>query len=145
MVPAGVVFSVVSLTDVHTLPFARHRQNDKSKIEQKSIDLCGIASIGNILSSFGGLSLIESHSTKHACFVCTLSAALAAKCAIPSGESAKQCGPRATASQILDFDHGLLVFVGHPNVAHSFNNLAAGCWSARPDGHMELRWVGQAA
>jgi hypothetical protein len=70
---------------------------------------------------------MESHCTKRAWFVCTFSAALTANCAIASGKSDKQCGPLVTASHILVFDHNLLVFVGHPNVAHSRNKLAAGC------------------
>ncbi len=145
MVPAEAVFLVVSFTDSRTPPFLRHRQNDKSKIDQKSFDLCGIAAIGDIFRSFGGLSLMESHCTKHAWFICTFSGALAAKCAIASGESTEQCGPLATASHILVFNHGLPVFVGHPSVAHSCNKLAVGCWIARPVGHMEFWWGGQAA
>jgi hypothetical protein len=103
---------LVSFTDEQTPPFARRNRNDKSKIEQNSFDMCGIAAIGDTLSSVGGPSLIESHSTNRACFVRTFSLASTAKCLIASGESAKQCGPRSTASQISFFDHGLPVFVG---------------------------------
>ncbi len=127
MAPARAVFSVVLFTDAQTLPFLRYRRRDESKIDQRSFELCRIAAIGNIFSSFGGLSLMESHCTRRAWFFCTFSVALAAKCAIASGESAEQCGPLATASHILVFNHGLSVFVGHLNVAHSRSKLAAGC------------------
>jgi hypothetical protein len=71
MAPAGAVFLVVLLTAEQTLLFARHKRNDKSKMEQKAFNLCGIAAIGNIFSSFGGLSLMVSQSTNLAWFVRT--------------------------------------------------------------------------
>ncbi len=144
MASAGAVILVVLLTAERTPLFARHKQNDKSKMEQKALDLCGIAAIGDIFSSFGGLSLMVSQSTNLAWFVCTFLSASAVKCAIASGDSAEQCGPRSIALQISDLDHGLPVFVGHPKVAQSLSSLAAGWWSACPLGHMEFQCGGQA-
>ncbi len=118
MAPSGAVFLVVSLTAERTPLIARRKQNDKSKMEQKAFDLCGIAAIGNIFISFGGLSLMVSQSTNLAC---TFLSASAAKCAIASEDSAEQCGPRSIALQISDLDHGLPVFVGHPKVAQSLS------------------------
>ena len=139
MAPAGAVFSVVLFTEAWIPPFLRRRRKDKSRMDRKSLDLCGMAAIRDILSSFGGLSLMESYSTSRACFVRTFSAALVLKCAIASGDRAELCGPLATASHISSFVHGLPVCVGHPNVAQSLSNSAAGCCSASPFGHIEFR------
>jgi hypothetical protein len=89
MAPAGAVFSVVSLTEARTPQFVRQRRKDRSRIEQKSLYLCGIAAIGEIFSSLGGLSLMSSHCTRRACFMRTFSIASALKCAIALGERAK--------------------------------------------------------
>jgi hypothetical protein len=72
-------------------------------MERKAFDLCGIAAIGDIFSSFGGLSLMVSQSTNLAWFVRTFLSASAAKCAIASGDSAERCGPRSIALQLADF------------------------------------------
>ena len=55
--------SELSLTDPSLLPFTAISK-DRSKIIQKSLDLCGIAAIGEILKFFGGLCLILSHRTR---------------------------------------------------------------------------------
>ena len=110
--PACAVFSVFLLTDARTPPFCSRRRKDKSRIDQNSFDLCGIAAIGDILSSGGGLSFILSQSTRRACFVCTFSSASALKCFIAAGERAERWGPRATASHISSFYHGFPCMLG---------------------------------
>ena len=100
--------------------------------------MCGIAAIGDIFNSLGGLSFIKSQSTILACFVCTFSAASIVKCLIVSLDSADQECPLSTASHISSFVHGCPVFVGQPNCAHSVSVGAAGCSRARPEGHMEF-------
>ncbi len=57
----------------------------------------------------------------------TFSTLSVAKCASASGDRDDWWGPRATASHISSFDHGLPVFVGHPSCAHSDNSSPAGC------------------
>ncbi len=81
-------FSVVSLPDASTPPFFSLGRKDKSRIEQNAFDLCGIATIGEIFNSLGGLSLISSHGTMRARLVRTFSAASSAKCEMASGMSA---------------------------------------------------------
>ncbi len=81
-------FSIVSLTDASTPPFFSLSQKDNSRIKQNAFDLCGIAAIGEISNSLGGLSLILSHATMRAWLVCTFSATSSAKCAMASGMSA---------------------------------------------------------
>jgi hypothetical protein len=101
MAPLGTLFSVVSFTATRMPPLASRNRNDRSRIDRKAFDLCGIAAIGDILSLCGGLSFILSHTKRRACFVQIFSVISSAKCASASGESADRCGPLATASQIL--------------------------------------------
>ena len=115
----------------------------ESQTKQQALDLCGIAAIGDIFNSLGGLSFIDSQSTILACFVQTFSAALIAKCSIALLDSADWWGPLSTASHISSFVHGCHFFVGQPNCAHSVSVGAAGCSRARPEGHMEFRYGGR--
>jgi len=55
----GAVFMVVELTDGTIPPCFSRRMNEKSRIEQNCFDFWGIAAIGEIFSSAGGLSLME--------------------------------------------------------------------------------------
>jgi hypothetical protein len=48
--PFGAVLTVVSFTDGRMPPFFNHRLNDRSRIDRKPLDLCGMAAIGEILS-----------------------------------------------------------------------------------------------
>ncbi len=142
MAPARAVFLVVSFTAASTTSFLRHSQNDNSKMEQNTFDLCGIAAMGEIFSSLGGSCYIESHGTSRACFVLIFLAVSAAKCLMASGDKADWCGPHLTASHISSFAHGRPIFVGHPNCDHSKRMSAAGCCSARPARHIKLRCTG---
>jgi hypothetical protein len=90
MAPAGAIFSVVLLMEARTPTFLRRSRKDRSRIERKSLDLCGIAAIGEIFSSLGGLSLMSSHRTSRACFMHTFSIASVLKCAIALGERAER-------------------------------------------------------
>ena len=56
--PAGAVFSLFLLTD-GTLPWGIiSREKAKSRMDRKSLDLCGIAEIGETFIYSGFLSLI---------------------------------------------------------------------------------------
>ncbi len=138
MAPLGALLMVVSLTADKTPPFLRHKWKDKSKIDLKAFDLCGIAAIGEILFCGGGLSLILSHAIRHACLVCSFSLISSAKCLSASGDLADQCGPHSTASHISSFVHWHPVRVGNPNVAQSRRSFAAGWFNARPVGHIKF-------
>ena len=69
----------------------------------------GIAAMGKILSSVGGLFLMASHSTTQACFDRTFSLISATKCLSASGVSADWWDQRAIASSISEIDRGLPV------------------------------------
>jgi hypothetical protein len=61
--PLRVVFTVVALTDGRIPPCCSHKWKYKSRIEQNCFDLWGTAALGEILSSCGGLSLMDSYAT----------------------------------------------------------------------------------
>ena len=54
---------VVSLTNNKIPPFLSRNPKDRSRMDRKPRDLCGMAVMGDIFSWLGGLSLMESHST----------------------------------------------------------------------------------
>ena len=141
---AGTVSQGLLLTDACTPPLVRCSRKDKSRIDQYAFDVCGIAVMGEIFSSLGGLSLMESHTMSRAWSILTFSAASAVKCSNAPGDSAEQWGSLATASHISYLDHGFPVRVGHPCVAHSLSTWAAGWVLARPAGNMEFLWSGRA-
>jgi hypothetical protein len=71
--PPGAVFVVVALTTSLTPPCFNLIRNERSRIDRKAFDLCGIAAIGEIFYSLGGLSFMVSHSMTLAWFVHTFS------------------------------------------------------------------------
>ncbi len=88
MPPPGAVFVVVSLTANRMPPFCSFSLNERSSVNQKALNLCGIAAIGDIFNSVGGLPLMVSHATTLAWFVLTYSLISCVKCSIASGVSA---------------------------------------------------------
>ncbi len=64
--PPGAVLVVVLFTASLKPPFFSRKRNERSRIDQKALDLCGIAAMGEIFSFAGGLSLILFHSTTRA-------------------------------------------------------------------------------
>ena len=137
--PPGAVFVVESFTDGNVVPSRNRREKDRSRIDLKAFDLCGIAAIGETFICCGGLSLILSHSTIIACPVATFSRASSLKCSSASANSAETCGPLSTASHICCFVQSLPVCVGHPYFEYSNKVDAAGCSRASPVGHIEFR------
>ena len=119
--PRGAILKVESFTDKSIPPFLRWRLRDRSKIDLNALDLWGIATIGEIFSWGGRLSLISSHRISFACPTLTLLAHSTAKCASALVYCDDWWGPRATASHISSFDHGLPVFCK----SHQLN------WTAR--------------
>ena len=117
---------VVSLTDGMVVPSSSRRLNERSKIERKAFDLWGIVAIGNIFSSFGGFSLIESHDKILACFNATFSFASVAKCSRALLLRDDWCGPRFIAASICSRVQACPVIVGQPNFDHSAKIGAAG-------------------
>jgi hypothetical protein len=115
-------------------------QNDRSSMDQNAFDLCGIAAMGDIFSSGGGLSLMVTHSITHAWFVLIFSLI----------SSAKELDCLWGQGQLVwsPFDSLVNVrpcpwfaYVGHPNCAQSIKMAAAGCSTARPTGHIELQYA----
>ncbi len=81
-------------------------------MDKNAFDLGRIATIGEIFSSLGGLSLMSSQLTMRAWPNCTFSAASSVKWGMASGESVDLCGPGATASHISPLEHGHPVRMG---------------------------------
>ncbi len=86
--PPGAIFFMVSFTASLNLPLFSRSRKERSRIDRYAFDLCGIAVMGEIISSVGGLLLILSHSTTRACLVRTFSLISSAKCSIASGVNA---------------------------------------------------------
>ena len=124
--PPSAVFTVVSFTASQKPPFLRQSWNHRLRINQYVFDLWGIAAMGKILNSVGGLFLSASHSTTWACFVRTFSLISAAMCSNASRVKADWWGPRAIASSISKIDHGFLVCIGQPHSAKFKSVFAAG-------------------
>ncbi len=136
--PLGAVLMVVFLTEESLELSERRRVKDRSKIEQNTFDLWGMAAIGEILYCGGGLSLMSSHRTRIACPAATFAILLSWKCLIAFGKSEDRYGPCATASHITAFVYSLPVPVRHLNVAYSLRRDAAGWYKASPFGHISF-------
>jgi hypothetical protein len=124
--PFGPVLTVVSFTDRMVAPSSSRRLNERSKIKRKAFNLWGIAAIGDIFSSFGGFSLIESYDTILACFNATFSLASVAKCLRALLLRDDWCGPCFIATLICSRVQACPVIVGQPNFDHSAKIGAAG-------------------
>jgi hypothetical protein len=98
--------------------------------------------MGDIFSSGGGLPLMVSNLITRAWFILTFSLISSTKYWIASGDRANWCGPRLIVSSMSAHIHVLPVLVGHPNCVQIIKMAAAGCSTARPSGHIELRNVG---
>ena len=85
--------TVVSLTAAKTPPFFSRKQKERSKIDLKALDLCGLAEISEIFSCAGGFSFMSSHWTRRAWCVRSFSLISSAKCVKASDVVADQCGP----------------------------------------------------
>jgi hypothetical protein len=107
---------VVSFTDGMVMLSSSQRLNERSKIERKAFNLWGIAAIGDIFSSFGGFSLIESHDKILACFNATFSFASVVKCLRASSLRDDWCGPYFIAASICSQVQACPVIVGQPNL-----------------------------
>ncbi len=70
--------------------------------------------MGEILSSGGGLSLMESHATSFACPLFTFSETSTQKCVMALVDIAERWGPQSTASCISVGAQGRPVRVGQP-------------------------------
>jgi hypothetical protein len=101
--------------------------------------MCGVADIGNIFSSAGGLLHMSFQRISFAWLHATFCFISSAKCAIAMGVRAELCGPRLMALVICDFVHGFPVIVRHPGLDHLLRCAAARWSRARPEGHM-LFW-----
>ena len=86
--PRGEVFSGVSLTNAKREPSCSRKANDRSKIDRNALDLCGMATMGEIFNCGGGLSLMSSYKTILACPDATFSLHSSAKCSNASVDSA---------------------------------------------------------
>ena len=131
---ASALFDV-SFTEANLAPFMV-RLKDRSKIMQKSQDLCGIAAKGDIFKLIGGLCLISSHLISLAQPSLTRSSALFRQAVAAFLVCAEGCAALLMAASIRSLDHGSPQYTGHPLVAHFNNIFAAGCLSTSLQGNM---------
>ncbi len=132
-------FNRRAFTESRKPPCFNWKQKERSRMEQKAFDLCGIATMGDIFSCVGGLSFMLFHRTSFAWPAFIFSTLSSAKWANALGERDNWWGPCATASHISFFDHGLPVFVGHPSWYNSASRSPAWWAMAIPAGHISLR------
>ena len=109
----GARMLVDVLTDSRWL-WPMRRQNERSRIVRKSLDLCGIIATGDILRCVGMLSMISPSRTSLAnpfstvCRVCWMRYSRAA------GSFAEMCAPRRIAAMISSLVHGSPQSTGQP-------------------------------
>jgi len=112
--------------------------NDRSRIAQWVLLLCGTKVSGDIFKFLCGLFLILSHLMIWAWPWHSFSFASAQRYFAVSGVFAERCGPRLTAASRCSRVHGGLQSTGHPAVAYWRRVSYAGWFLMLGSGHMRL-------
>jgi hypothetical protein len=115
------------------------RANERSKFFLKSLDLCGIAAIGESFNFRVMAFLSFDHGTSRAnpCVTCSIVSAINAFAA--AGSFADAWAPRTMASSSRSSDQSSPQSVGQPFSEYSWRSGAAGWSNAGPDGDIRLR------
>ncbi len=117
---------IVAVFTLGNLIPCSHNWNERSKMVQNSLLLCGTAASGDILRFWCGASFMSSHLNISALPCATFSRASCHKQAAASGNVAEMCGLQFTAASKCSLDHDLPQSTGQPYIAYSNKNGYAG-------------------
>ena len=131
------ILFVRMLTESCILPL-KVSWNDRSRMHQKALDLCGIIAAGDIFNFIGKWSLMSPHLTTRPYRLCCFTSVSSWSCRIACLHMAERCAPRRKRASRSSHGHGLPQSTGHPFSVYCWRRGMAG-WSTPYGGLGRMR------